>query len=230
MELHPLCSALKWSGLDPSTLTCDLGLFVDASRKFFVRQSLFVFEAISWCRLSNALSEWATTRHLLPIKIHQHRWETYPANVPMNKLSAWLGLTLHRRTLRFSVSSVPLWLLNHPRINLSLHFILWRKSLDGISEISADYNHFRRLYTSGSKMRNRVASAVVCHSVITLPELFAYQIMPRHLHSWTVCKLCNHTHRPFFSKFSTSILCDFKLEQILYIKSLKTVGSRNCLC
>ena len=69
-------------------------------------------------------------------------------------------------TLQYSFLSTPPWLLHRPEINYSLHSAheddtapeMFRHSFN---ELCADYNQFTHLYTDGSKIGDRVSSAVV---------------------------------------------------------------------
>ena len=69
-------------------------------------------------------------------------------------------------TLQCPTLPTPPWLLHHPDINFSLHSLHKDDTAPEIfrhnfNELYADYNHFTRLYTDGSKMGDGVASAVV---------------------------------------------------------------------
>ena len=66
----------------------------------------------------------------------------------------------------WSTLSTPPWLLHCPQINYSLHSLHKDDTAPEIfrhnfNELCADYNHFTRLYTDGSKMGDGIDLAVV---------------------------------------------------------------------
>ncbi len=69
-------------------------------------------------------------------------------------------------TLKCSIPANPPWLLNHPHVNFELHSFHKDDTSPDIFrskfyELCAHFSNFCRLYTDGSKMGDRTASAVV---------------------------------------------------------------------
>ena len=136
-------------------------------------------------------------------------------------------------TLQYSFLSTPPWLLHRPEINYSLHSAhkddtapeIFRH---GFNELCADYNQFTRLYTDGSKIGDRVASAVVWQNsckTVRLPNnasIFRAELYAINL-SLNIIRRCRDKQFIIFSDSMSSLqaLSGFKLEIDLVQRILK---------
>jgi len=154
-----------------------------------------------------------------------------------------LGIRIHshlqaigfrrKDTLQCPTLPPPPWLLHRPEINFSLHSLHKDDTAPEIfrhnfNELCADYSHFTRLYTDGSKMGDGVASAVVskksCKTVwlpsnasIFRAELYAIS------QALNIIRRCRDKDFIIFSDSMSSLqaLSGFKLEIDLVQKILK---------
>jgi len=79
-----------------------------------------------------------------------------------------------RNTFQRSIHATPPWLLSHPCVNFDLYRIYKDDTAPYISrsmfyEICASYDNFDHIYTDGSKMGDRVASAAICSNMVKHP-------------------------------------------------------------
>ena len=79
-------------------------------------------------------------------------------------------------TLQCSIPATSPWLFSHPCVNFDLHrFYKDDTTLDIFRsmfyEICASYDNFDHIYTDGSKMGDRVASAAICSNMVRSTRL-----------------------------------------------------------
>ena len=76
-----------------------------------------------------------------------------------------------RNTLQCSISATSPWLFSHPCVNYDLHRFYKDDTATDIYEsmfyeICSSYDNFDHIYTDGSKMGDRVASAAICSNMV----------------------------------------------------------------
>ena len=81
-----------------------------------------------------------------------------------------------RNTLQCSIPATPPWLLGHPCANFDRHRLYKDDTALDIFrsmfyEICASYDNFDHIYTDGSKMGDRVASAAICSNMVRSSRL-----------------------------------------------------------
>ena len=81
-----------------------------------------------------------------------------------------------KNTLQCSIPETPPWLLSHPCVNFDLHLFYKDDTAPDIYrsmfyEICASYDNFDHIYTDGSKMGDRVASAAICSNMVRSTRL-----------------------------------------------------------
>jgi len=161
-----------------------------------------------------------------------------------------LGIRIHshlqdigfrrKDTLQCPTLPTPPWLLHRPQINYSLRSLYKDDTAREIfrhnfNELCADYNHFTRLYTDGSKIGDGVASAVVWQN---RAKLFAYQATQASLEqnyaislALNIIHCCRDKDFIIFSDSMSSLqaLSRFKLEIDLVQIILKNCKSRRII-
>ena len=89
-----------------------------------------------------------------------------------------------RNTLQCSIPAISPWLFSHPCVNFDLHRFYKDDTAPDIYrsmfyEICASYDNFDHIYTDGSKMGDRVASAAICSNMVrSTPVSYTHLTLP----------------------------------------------------
>ena len=154
----------------------------------------------------------------------------------------------HKNIVQYSLPTTPPWLLKHLFVNFDLHYFYKYNTAPEIFrskfyELCNQYDTFHRIYTDGSKVDDRVASAVVSANTtksVRLPD--GASIFRAELYAITLAMdLIRHSRAKDFIIFSDSMsslqaLSGFKLEIDLVQKIIKdyshlsNIGKTIVLC